>query len=92
VVNTTSRMEGQNKELGTEILISASTLAAVAGRVVVRERGAVRVKGKAEPVPLFELLAEAPPREGPDPADCPPAPRASGGTPAGAAGVSGLTP
>jgi adenylate cyclase len=56
VVNTTSRMEGQNRELGTEILISATTLAKVEARVQVADRGAVRVKGKAEPVQLFELL------------------------------------
>lgn len=91
VVNTTSRMEGQNKELGTEILISAATLAAVEGRVVVRERGAVRVKGKAEPVALFELLAEAPAHAG-DPADCPPVQPTSGSAPVGAPGIPGVTP
>jgi adenylate cyclase len=58
-VNTVSRMEGQNRELGTSILISASTLAAVDGRVAVRDRGAVKVKGKAEPVALFELVGLA---------------------------------
>ena len=52
-VNTVSRMEGQNRELGTSILISAATLAAVEGRVVARDRGAVKVKGKAQPVELF---------------------------------------
>jgi adenylate cyclase len=59
VVNTTSRMEGQNRELGTEILISETTLALVHDRVVVKDRGIVKVKGKAEPVVLFELLATA---------------------------------
>jgi adenylate cyclase len=58
-VNTVSRMEGQNRELGTAILISRATLEAVDGRVTVRERGAVRVKGKAEPVELFELIGKA---------------------------------
>src|SRR5262249_32718908 len=56
-VNTVARMEGLKRELGTEILISSATLAAVKGRVSVRERGAVTVKGKAEPVELYELLA-----------------------------------
>jgi predicted SPOUT superfamily RNA methylase MTH1 len=60
-VNTVSRMEGQNKELGTALLISRATLAAVEGRVEVRERGAVRVKGKAQPVELFELVDKAEP-------------------------------
>src|SRR2546427_829947 len=55
-VNTVARMEGMNRELGTEILISSAALAAVKGRVIVRERGAVKVKGKAEPVELYELL------------------------------------
>ena len=56
-VNTVARMEGLNRELGTEILISSATLAAVKGQVTVRERGAVKVKGRAEPVELYELLA-----------------------------------
>jgi len=55
-VNTVARIEAMNRELGTEILVSSATLAAVKGRVRVRERGAVNVKGKAEPVELFELL------------------------------------
>lgn len=59
-VNTVSRMEGQNRELGTSILISAATLAAVEGRVVARDRGAVKVKGKAQAVELFELMALSP--------------------------------
>ena len=56
-VNTTSRVEGLNKELGTTILMTAETAAAVAGRVSVRDRGAVRVKGREAPVQVFELLA-----------------------------------
>jgi len=58
-VNTVSRMEGQNRELGTSILISEATLAAVGGRVVVRARGAVTVKGKTQPLQLFELVGLA---------------------------------
>ncbi|MBI4247413.1 MAG: CHASE2 domain-containing protein, partial [Candidatus Rokubacteria bacterium] len=55
-VNTVARMEGLNRDLGTEILISAETLAAVRDRVVVRDRGAVMVKGRAQPVEIHELL------------------------------------
>jgi adenylate cyclase len=55
-VNTTSRIEGLNRELGTAILISAATLEAVKERVVVQDRGAVTVKGRTQPVELFELL------------------------------------
>ena len=59
-VNTVSRMEGQNRELGTSILLSAATLAAVKDRLVVRDRGAVTVKGKAQAVELYELLGTSP--------------------------------
>lgn len=54
-VNTVARMEGLNRELGTEILVSAATLALVKHRVRVTDRGEVRVKGKAQPVAIFEL-------------------------------------
>jgi len=55
-VNTVARMEGLNRDLSTAILISGATLAAVKGRVVVRDRGAIPVKGRAQPVEVFELL------------------------------------
>jgi len=55
-VNTVARIEGLNRELGTAILISGATLAAVKDRVVVRDRGSVTVKGRNQPVELFELL------------------------------------
>lgn len=55
-VNTVSRMEGLNRELGTAILISGATLAAVKDRVVVHDRGAFTMKGKTQPVELFELV------------------------------------
>jgi adenylate cyclase len=59
-VNTVARMEGLNRDLSTAILISGATLAAVKDRVVVRDRGAIPVKGRAQPVEVFELLG---PRE-----------------------------
>jgi adenylate cyclase len=55
-VNTVARMEGLNRDLSTAILISGATLAAVKDRVVVRDRGAIPVKGRAQPVEVFELL------------------------------------
>jgi adenylate cyclase len=55
-VNTVSRIEGLNRDLGTAILISGAALAAVKDRVVVRDRGPVAVKGRTQPVELFELL------------------------------------
>lgn len=55
-VNTTSRIEGLNRELSTAILISGAALAVVKDRVLVKDRGSVMVKGKTQPVELFELV------------------------------------
>ena len=60
-VNTGSRLEGLNKEYGTHILISEATYLAAQKsaegdkQLVVRELDAVRMKGKKEPVKVFEL-------------------------------------
>lgn len=54
-VNSVARMEGLNRELGTAIVISATTLAMVKDRVRVRDRGEVKVKGKGQAVAIFEL-------------------------------------
>jgi len=56
-VNLASRMEGLNRDLGTGILISGAALAVLKDRVVVRDRGSVAVKGRQEPVQIFELLS-----------------------------------
>ena len=55
-VNVASRVEGLNKELGTAILITEKTLAAVDGRVPVRDCGPMGVKGRIEKVRVFEIL------------------------------------
>ncbi len=59
-VNLASRLEGTNKEYGTHILISEATLlsARKAGGpdcVSVRELDLITVKGKHEPIRLYEL-------------------------------------
>jgi adenylate cyclase len=55
-VNTVSRIKSLNRDLGTSILVSATTAAAVQGQVHLRNRGSVMVKGKTQAVVLFELL------------------------------------
>ncbi len=57
-VNLGSRLEGINKEYGTNIVISEFTYAAVQDVFFCRELDSVRVKGKKLPVKIYELLAE----------------------------------
>ncbi len=54
-VNLGSRLEGLTKEYGAEIIVSEFTRAAVADYVY-RELDRVRVKGRDEPVDIFEPL------------------------------------
>jgi adenylate cyclase len=57
-VNVASRVEGLNKELGTTMLITGETLAAVGDRVRVRDCGPIAVKGRVEKVRVFEVLTD----------------------------------
>ncbi|MHB8773282.1 MAG: adenylate/guanylate cyclase domain-containing protein [Syntrophales bacterium] len=57
-VNLASRLEGTNKEYGTNIIISEFTYEMVKEELFCRELDAVRVKGKKLPVRIFELLGE----------------------------------
>lgn len=57
-VNLASRLEGTNKEYGTNIIISEFTHAQVREELICRELDAVRVKGKERPVRIFELLGD----------------------------------
>ena len=58
-VNLASRLEGVNKEYGTSTIISADTYQRVAPLVTARELDCIRVKGKSEPVAIYELLSLA---------------------------------
>lgn len=54
-VNLGSRLEGQTKQYGVEIIVSESTRAAVP-EFAYRELDRIRVKGKREPVTIYEPL------------------------------------
>jgi len=62
-INTASRLESLNKELGTKVLISQSTYDAIRdlGLFEVRRLPPAHVKGKAEAIQVYELLGWAKP-------------------------------
>jgi adenylate cyclase len=60
-VNLASRLEGINKQYGTRIILSEMTYAEVKDNFICREVDLVRVKGKAQPVKIYELLNEEKP-------------------------------
>jgi adenylate cyclase len=55
IVNTASRMEGLNKYLGTEILVSGDVMDQLKG-FLTRELGYFFLSGKARPVAVYELI------------------------------------
>jgi adenylate cyclase len=55
-VNLGARLEGTNKEYGSNIIISEYTYGLVRDQVVVRELDNIRVKGKNKPVLIYELV------------------------------------
>jgi adenylate cyclase len=54
-VNLGARLESLNKEYGTRIIISESTRALLKGQYDIRPLGTVTVKGKSQPVAIFEV-------------------------------------
>ncbi len=58
-VNLASRLEGLTKQYGVFCLVGPGTARALSGSVRLRRLDLVRVKGKAEPVEVFELLGDA---------------------------------
>jgi len=59
-VNLASRLEGVNKVYGTRILLSEETCRLVKNVMLVRELDQVQVKGRAQPVTVYELLGPLP--------------------------------
>lgn len=59
-VNLASRLEGANREYGTELLVSEFTLADLRRPYLLREVDRLRVRGRQRPVAVFELLDYVP--------------------------------
>jgi Adenylate and Guanylate cyclase catalytic domain len=56
-VNLSSRLEGLNKDYGTHIIVNETTYAATReAKFVYRELDLIRVKGKTQPVMIYELI------------------------------------
>jgi adenylate cyclase len=59
-VNLASRLEGLNKDYGTHILVNESTYrAAKDSGFVFRELDLIRVKGKHQPITIYELIGRS---------------------------------
>ena len=54
-VNLGARLESLNKDYGTRIIISESTRALLKGQYDIRPLGSVTVKGKSQPVAIYEV-------------------------------------
>lgn len=59
-VNLGSRLEGQTKEYGVDIIVSEATYVLIKDVMFCRELGHLRVKGKVEPVRIYELISDRP--------------------------------
>jgi len=56
IVNTTTRIEGLNKQVGTRILITRDVISQM-GDFLTREIGEFKLVGKSKPVVIYELIA-----------------------------------
>jgi adenylate cyclase len=63
-VNLASRVEGLNKELGSTMLVTEAAYRAAGLDLEVKDRGLVSVKGREEPVRVYEVIG---PRTAADP-------------------------
>jgi adenylate cyclase len=57
-INLASRMEGLNKYLGTDVLITGATQAGIEGRLLTRFLGSFRLKGFEKAVAVYELVGQ----------------------------------
>lgn len=57
IANLASRLEGLNKQYGTESMISEETYEQAKGQIIARAVDVVAVKGKTQGVKVYELLA-----------------------------------
>jgi len=55
-INLASRIEGFNKQLGTNVLLSHSTYERLNGNHIIRPVGKFQLVGKQDAIPLYELL------------------------------------
>lgn len=55
IVTTASRLQGLNRMLGTRVLVSGATAGALDDEVGVRDLGKFLLRGKSEPVSVYEL-------------------------------------
>jgi adenylate cyclase len=62
-VNLASRLEGMTKEYRSKIVISEGTYREIADQFVCRDLDKIRVKGKHQPVTIYELLDYAAEKE-----------------------------
>ncbi len=54
-VNVASRIQGLNKEFGTDLLISATTVERLTDKINIEKMPATTVKGKKNPVEIYKL-------------------------------------
>jgi adenylate cyclase len=60
-VNLGSRLESLNKQYGTSIIISEHTRRGLKGQYDIRALGEVTVKGKTQPVTIYEVRRDQEP-------------------------------
>ncbi|MEM7465677.1 MAG: GAF domain-containing protein [Pseudomonadota bacterium] len=57
-VNVAARLEQANKQFGTQTLISAATVKLLHQDYHLRELDLLRIRGKSQPVPIFEVIGK----------------------------------